>query len=63
MIVRDLRVLKAIGRRYGMKFDPTFRYCVKHDYNSFLHIAYRGKEYRLLYFPGCFCPFLVQCGQ
>lgn len=58
----DLRVLKAIERRYGFKFDREFKYCLD-DNNHFGEIHYNGEIYRLIYCDGCFYPYLVWIGH
>lgn len=58
-VVRDLRILNAIGKRYNLKFDKKFKYCVE-DNNHFGGLYYKNKQYRLVYFPGCFYPFLAK---
>lgn len=59
MIIYDLRILKAISRKYGLSFDPVNRYCIS-DYSIFLRIEYNGNRYKLRNFDGCFYPYLVK---
>ena len=56
-IVRDLRVLKAIGKRFNLEFDKKFKYCLK-DESEWIFI-YKNKQYELKFFDGCFYPFLI----
>lgn len=66
-IIKDLRVLKAIGKRCNIKFDEEYKYCI--DYNgtttdkSDLWVNgfnYNNNKYILKFFDGCFHPYLVK---
>jgi len=66
MIIKDLRILKAIGKRYGLIFDKTFKYCLKEVccFPNKLYlkgaINYKNNKYHLEYKSGCFYPYLVR---
>ena len=65
-MIKDLRVLKAIGKRYGLEFDKCFKYYVGNVYNTKTGkstneiFIYKNKGYKLKYFSGCFHPFLIE---
>ena len=64
-IIRDLRILNAIGKRYHLKFDSQFKYYTGDAYVNALgqylplRFEYKTKVYKLTYFDGCFKPFLT----
>lgn len=58
MVVTDLRVLNAIGKRYELIFDKKYKYCISGDFYGWK--KYKGNYYRLKYFNGCFYPFIVK---
>ena len=57
-IIKDLRVLKKIEKKYNMEFDKSFKYCTK--IGNFINDYTSVGGYRLKYFDGCFYPYLVQ---
>lgn len=57
-IVRDLRILNAIGKRYNIKFDKDWKYILS-DYDTKI-IEYKGKKYEQKFFDGCFNQYLVE---
>lgn len=67
-IVNDSRVLRGIERQTGLKFDRDFKYCT--DYKHYKQqgiedpfvqgFDYKGSHYRLRFYDGCFCPYLVK---
>ena len=65
-VINDLRILKAIGKKYNLDFDKDFKYYIGNAYldnkgNSLFNVfEYKGKKYELKYFDGCFNPFLVE---
>ncbi len=67
-IVKDLRILNAISKRYFISFDPTYKYCINSkDHNGldlfYYKIFYNKNIYRLKYFSGCFYPYLVKLNK
>ncbi len=62
-IIKDLRILNAIGRKYNLQFDKKYKYCIN-DNNSwercFSRFEYKDHKYKLEYMSGCFYPYLVQ---
>lgn len=63
-IIKDLRVLKAINRRYPyLKFDKDFKYEVGLDSGTNQEYIYKGKKYELKFFSGCFYPFIVEINE
>ena len=56
--IGDLRILEAISRIYGMKFDRDYKYCIKD--NGISKLKYKGETYKLTYVDGCFYPFLFR---
>ncbi len=66
-IVRDWRILKAIGEKYGLEFDRKHKYHIGDTYKnnrgedlSDLDMEHNGIRYKLEYFNGCFHPFLLR---
>lgn len=62
-IIKDLRVLKRIEKEFGCKFDREHRYCIDcvtldSNWNERLRLERLG--YDLMYFDGCFYPYLVK---
>jgi len=65
-VIKDLRVLNAIGLKYGLDFDRKFKYYVGNAYKTKIDLStdkifiYKNKNYKLKYFSGCFNPYLIQ---
>jgi hypothetical protein len=62
-IIKDLRILKRIEKQFGCKFDRKERYCtssgqLESKWDERLKLVKLG--YDLMYFDGCFYPFLVK---
>jgi len=66
MIIKDLRILKAIGLLYGLKFDRKFKYYIGDTYKTDRGLStseqfkYKNRVFELKYFDGCFNPFLIE---
>jgi len=64
-VIKDLRILNAIGKRYHLEFDTQFKYytgdAYKNGLNQYLPLRfeYKNQVYKLTYFDGCFNPFLT----
>lgn len=68
-IIKNKRILKAIGKKYGLEFDPKHHYYIgdayKNNRGEYLSTFERDMTlngrtfYKLQYFDGCFNPFLV----
>ena len=58
-VVKDGRVLRAIAARYLTDFNKKHKYCLTPSQCPFC-MEYKGEKYRLMYFDGCFYPFLVK---
>lgn len=56
--ITDLRILKAIEKKYHIKFDRDFKYCTQD--NNIKYVEYKGEHYKIQYFDGCFYPYLVK---
>ncbi len=77
-IVGDFRILKALERRGFITCDGSPRQTTRHWTgrqvrvinchegpkleNWYQPFTYKGVEYRLQYFDGCFAPFVVRRG-
>ena len=61
-IVKDLRILKHFEIKHGLKFDKTFKYNINNgwDFDYFKTYTYKGNQYKLKFFDGCFNPFLCK---
>lgn len=63
-IIKDLKILHAIEKQcnYDIQFDDTFKYCIRDNRNCdwSTPMKYKGQVYKLKYFSGCFCPYLVK---
>lgn len=59
-VIKDGRTLNAISKKYGLEFDPKFKYCISKDTSSIptRNLVVGGKSYGLYYFDGCFYPFV-----
>ena len=63
-IVKDLRTLKAISKKYNFTYNKKYKYL--ENYNNdlyFKNIVYNNKNYDLQFFSGCFNPYLVEVAQ
>lgn len=61
-IVRDLRTLNAICKKYGLACDKEFKY-ITNSKGISGKIYINNKEYMLKYYDGCFYPYLVATGR
>lgn len=63
VIVKDLRILKPLSKKFDFEYDPKHRYVTKSDS---IEENFRTKKelqkagYDLKYFDGCFYPFIVR---
>jgi len=57
-IIKDLRTLNAIARRYNLQFDNLFKYNIGNDFYG--TIEYKNRKFKLKYFDGCFYPYLIE---
>ena len=64
-IIKDLRVLNHF-KKYGLEFDKTFKYYLGDAYltktgiPTYTIFKYKGFDYKLKYFDGCFNPYLIK---
>jgi len=65
--ITDLRILKAIGKRYNLDFCSIYKYYIGDVYEDNKGVSlpnkfnYKNKVYELKYFSGCFNPYLIEC--
>jgi hypothetical protein len=65
-VIKDLRILKAIGKIHGLDFDKDFKYYIGNAYETKKGLStseifiYKNKSYELKYFSGCFHPYLCE---
>lgn len=57
-IIKDLRTLKAIAKRYNLQFDKVYKYNIGKDF--YKTIEYKNRKFKLKYFTGCFYPYLIE---
>jgi hypothetical protein len=57
-VIKDLRILEAIAKRFNLQFDKTFKYNIGQDFYGTME--YKGRKFKLKYFDGCFYPFLIE---
>ena len=66
MIIKDLRTLNAIAKKYKLIFDKKFKYYTGNPYynlnNDYLPtiFEYKNTLYELKYFDGCINPYLIK---
>ncbi len=58
-VIEDLRKLNAIAKRYNMEIDKDYKYITKYDMYKLNAVDYKGKQYKIKFFSGCFYPFIV----
>lgn len=62
-IIKDLRTLNAIAKKYRLNFSKTHKYYLGRAHKKGESLPYsfehNNKKYELKYFDGCFNPFLV----
>ena len=59
-IVKDGRLLRALSNRYLFSWDKEHKYVVNTVGNNCNNMEYKGKKYGLVYFSGCFYPFVAE---
>ena len=60
VIIKDLRIINAIAKKYDLKFDKKFKYCISNKINLNKKMYIQKKEYIIKFFDGCFYPYLVK---
>lgn len=60
-IIDDGRTLKALKNRgFFTSYDKQFKY-IDGDYKLLkTSIIYKNKTFKIKYFDGCFCPFVIE---
>jgi|TARA_Y100000296_G_C5122156_1_gene230996 hypothetical protein len=60
MIIKDLRILKSLEKKYKLKFDREFKYITYEDLSIKENRHLNKNGYFLKYFDGCFYPYLIK---
>jgi len=65
-IIKHYSTLKSVGKLYHLDFCQKYKYYIGNAYYNSIgdcianKIEYKGNQYKLQYFDGCFNPYLVQ---
>jgi hypothetical protein len=59
-IVRDGRTLRAMGKAGNFEYPVHKGQPYVNDLDKPSRFNYKGYEYHIRYFDGCFCPFVVR---
>ena len=59
-IIKDLRVLNSITKKYGLIFDKQFKYIIKENLTLKQSRELFNKGYDIKYLSGCFYPYLIK---
>lgn len=59
-LVTDGRILNALAKRYQFEWDRRYKYITRCNDNVCRDMEYNGKRYGLIYFDGCFYPFVAE---
>ena len=58
-IIKDLRTLNALTKKYQLNFDKKYKYCLNCDELT-KKFYINKKEYQLKFFDGCFYPYIIK---
>ena len=58
-IIKDLRTLNALTKKYQLNFDKKYKYCLNCDELT-KKFYINQKEYQLKFFDGCFYPYIIK---
>ena len=59
MIIKDLRILNKLSRKYHLIVDKQFKY-ILNDLTLKEERELKKQGYNIKYFSGCFYPFIVK---
>lgn len=59
-IIKNKNTLKAMEKKYNLKFDNIYRYCINKNISLTNKYYINNKEYMLKFFDGCFYPYLIK---
>lgn len=59
-LIKDLRILKAISKKYNFIINKNFKYIINTNDLDFKILEYKNKKYKMFYFAGCFNPYLCK---
>lgn len=62
-IIKNKNILKAIEKKYNLKFDNMYNYCINKNINSTNKYYINKKEYMLKFVDGCFYPYLIKTNR
>lgn len=60
MMIKDLRIINAICKKYNMLVDKTYKYITNDNNHDCETLYYKNKKYRLKYISGCFYPYIKE---
>ena len=58
-IIKDLRTLNALAKKYQLNFDKKYKYCLNCE-NLTKKFYINQKEYQLKFLDGCFYPYIIK---
>lgn len=60
MIIKDIKILNSLKRKYKIQFDKYFKYITSPVYETPDVMYLNGVEYIVKYYDGCFNPFVIK---
>lgn len=60
-IIKDGRKLNAICKKNNLQYDKKYKYIIKD--NNEIYIYHKKEKYKLVYFDGCFKPYLCKINK
>ena len=62
-IVTNKKIIKAIEKKYNLKFDYIYNYCISQNADTSKKYYINNKEYILKFVDGCFYPYLIKSNR
>lgn len=60
-VIKDLRIIKAISKRYDFDYNRTYKYIIKSDFKyTISSFRYNNKDYKVKYLSGAIFPYIVE---
>ena len=60
-VIKDLRTIKAISKRYDFDYNRKHKYIIKSAFKyTVASFKYKNKDYKIKYLNGAIFPYIVE---